>query len=29
MQTPEPSVGCIFALAYDGDPVWISLVVHA
>ncbi|MGA7190733.1 MAG: chemotaxis protein CheX [Candidatus Acidiferrales bacterium] len=28
MQTPEPSVGCIFALAYDGDPVWIALVVH-
>ncbi len=28
MQTPEPSVGCLFALAYDGDPIFLCLVVH-
>lgn len=27
MQTPEPSEGCLFALSYEGDPLWISLIV--
>ncbi|MFZ0523986.1 MAG: chemotaxis protein CheX [Candidatus Acidiferrales bacterium] len=27
MQTPEPSEGCLFALAYEGEMVWISLIV--
>jgi chemotaxis protein CheX len=29
MQTPEPSVGCLFALSFDGDAIWISLIIHA
>ncbi len=27
-QTPEPPVGCLFALSYDSEPIWICLIMH-
>jgi chemotaxis protein CheX len=28
MQTPEPTVGCLFALCYDNEPIWICWIMH-
>jgi chemotaxis protein CheX len=29
LQTAQPHEGFQFALSYDGDPVWFSIVIHA
>ena len=29
MDATEPSEGVMVALAYDGEPIWIGLIIHA
>jgi hypothetical protein len=28
LQIMEPSGGCVVALACDGAPIWVALVIH-
>lgn len=28
METPEPSDGATIALTFDGEPIWIALIIH-
>jgi len=28
METPEPSEGATLAFTFDGEPVWVALIIH-